>query len=80
MKTSIFSLLGCNTFSLVDHFMLIFIVEDCKDLVLSGVRFRLAISVYSRCYIWLVDLQFSFSVAIVHVVVVSILSVNVLGV
>ena len=58
--------------SLVNHFMLIFIIEDCGDLVLSGVLFQLDISVYWRCLIWLVDLQFSFSVAVVRVVVVAI--------
>ena len=42
--------------SLVNHFMLIFIIEDCGDLVLSGVRFWLDISVYWRCLVWLVDL------------------------
>ena len=52
--------------------MLILIIEDCGDLVLSGVRFQLDISVYWRCIIWLVDLRFSFSVAVVRVVVVAI--------
>ena len=52
--------------------MLILIIEDCGDLVLSGVRFRVDISVYWRCIIWLVDLRFSFSVAVVRVVVVAI--------
>ena len=60
--------------------MLIFIIEDCGNLVLSGVRFRLDISVCWRCLIWLVDLQFSFSVAVVRVVVVAISIVNVVGV
>ena len=60
--------------------MLIFIIEDCRDLVLSGVRFRLDISVYWQCLIWLVDLRFSFSVAVARVVVVAISIVNVIGV
>ena len=44
---------------------------------MSGVRFRLDISVCWRCLIWLVDLRFSFSVAVVRVVVVAISIVNV---
>ena len=66
--------------SLVNHFMLIFIIEDCGDLVLSGVPFWLDISVYWWCLIWLVDLRSSFSVAVIRVVVVAISIVNVVGV
>ena len=66
--------------SLVNHFMLIFIIKDCGDLVLSGVRFWLDISVYWWCLIWLVDLRSSFSVAVIRVVVVAISIMNVVGV